>query len=207
MLKRTLGRSLLALLMMTGFAGTIDNSSISGKERKAAVSMMKDSKSRVLNSTKGLSKAQLEFRPAADKWSIQDCIYHIASTEKALWSLLEMTMQSPATPEKRSEVKITDEQFIKGLTDRSNKFKTSESLEPRNSSYQSLEEALEDFKKERALHIKYMKSTTEDLRNRVVQMPFGTIDCYQLCLMISGHSDRHVLQMEEIRNDPAFPAQ
>lgn len=207
MLKRTLGRSLLALLMITGFAGTIDNSSISGKERKAAVSMMKDSKSRVLNSTKGLSKAQLEFRPAADKWSIQDCIYHIASTEKALWSLLEMTMQSPATPEKRSEVKITDEQFIKGLTDRSNKFKTSESLEPRNSSYQSLEEALEDFKKERALHIKYMKSTTEDLRNRVVQMPFGTIDCYQLCLMISGHSDRHVLQMEEIRNDPAFPAQ
>lgn len=193
--------------MITGFAGTIDNSSISGKERKAAVSMMKDSKSRVLNSTKGLSKAQLEFRPAADKWSIQDCIYHIASTEKALWSLLEMTMQSPATPEKRSEVKITDEQFIKGLTDRSNKFKTSESLEPRNSSYQSLEEALEDFKKERALHIKYMKSTTEDLRNRVVQMPFGTIDCYQLCLMISGHSDRHVLQMEEIRNDPAFPAQ
>ena len=169
--------------------------------------MMKDSKSRVLNSTKGLSKAQLEFRPAADKWSIQDCIYHIASTEKALWSLLEMTMKSPATPEKRSEVKITDEQFIKGLTDRSNKFKTSESLEPRNSSYQSLEEALEDFKKERALHIKYMNSTTEDLRNRVVQLPFGTIDCYQLCLMIAGHSDRHVLQMEEIRNDPAFPAQ
>jgi hypothetical protein len=207
MLKRTLGRSLLALLLVTGFAGTVDDSSISGKERKAAVTMMKESKSRVLNSTKGLSKAQLEFRPAADKWSIQDCIYHITFTEKALWSLLEATMKSPATPEKRAEVKITDEQFMKRLTDRSHKVKTSENLEPRNTGYASLEAAMEDFKKERSLHIKYMKSTTEDLRNRVVQMPFGTIDCYQLCLMISGHSDRHVLQIEEIRNDPAFPAQ
>lgn len=205
MLKRTLGRSLLVLIVIAGLAGTVNDSSITQKERKTAVNLMKTTKSDVLNSTKGLSAAQLQFRAAPDKWSVQDCIYHIATTEKALWSLLENTMNTPATPEKRAEIKVTDEEFLNRLKDRSNKVKTSEALTPEKSGYKSLDEALEDFKHSRTEHIKYLKSTTEDLRNHVVQMPFGTIDCYQLCLMIAAHSDRHLQQINEVKADPAFP--
>ncbi len=207
MLKRTLGRSFLVLLMLTGFAGTINDPSISQRERKAAVTLMKENRSAVSNSVKGLSNSQLEFRSAPDKWSIQDCIYHIAATERSLWSLFEANMKAPATPEKRSEIRVSDDEFLKRLTDRSNKFKASENLQPQNTGYRSLDEALEDFKESRTEHIKYMKSSTEDLRNHVVQMPFGAIDCYQLCLMIPGHSQRHLLQIEEIKADPAFPKQ
>lgn len=207
MLKRTLGRSLLTLLVITGLAGAINDTSITQKERKAAVSFMKETKTEVQNSIKGLSASQLQFKAAPDKWSAADCIYHIAATEKALWSLLENTMKSPATPEKRAEIKVTDEEFIARLKDRSNKVKTSEKLQPENTGYTSVQAALEDFKKSRAEHIKYMKSSTEDLRNHVVQMPFGMIDCYQLCLMISAHSSRHVLQINEVKSDPAFPKQ
>ncbi len=207
MLKRTLGRSLLTLLVITGLAGTFNDSSITQKERKAAVSLMKETRTDVLNSTKGLSDAQLQFRSAPDKWSVADCIYHIAATEKALWSLLENTLKTPATPEKRADIKISDDEFLARLRDRSTKVKTGEQLEPRNTGYKSLDEALEDFKESRTEHIKYMKSTTEDLRNHVVQMPFGTIDCYQLCLMVSGHCERHLLQIREVMADSGFPKQ
>lgn len=205
MLKRTTGRLLLSLLVATGLAGTINNYSPSKSERKYAIGLMKDSYKEVMKTIKGLSEEQLNYKTSPEKWSVKECFYHIASTEKALWSFLEGSMKSPANPEKRSEIKVTDEQFVNMLKDRSNKVKTSETLEPKNSGYGSLEDAIADFKLNRMSHIKYMKSSTEDMRNHVVQMPFGMIDCYQLYLMIAAHSDRHNLQMLEVKNSPGFP--
>jgi len=31
-------------------------------------------------------------------------------------------------------------------------------------------------------------------------------DCYQWLLMISAHSQRHILQIREIKHSPGFPA-
>jgi hypothetical protein len=207
MIKRTLGRSLVFLLVITGLAGTIQDNSISKKERKHAVSMMKDTKGEVIKSIENLSEAQLNFRPAEDQWSVKDCIYHIAATEKGLWSMLESSMKAPATPEKRAEIKITDEDFVANMKNRSQKFKTREAMEPRNSGYNSIHEAMADFKASRQEHIKYLKTTTEDMRNHTVQMPFGTIDCYQLALMVAAHSNRHVQQIEEVKAHASFPRQ
>lgn len=207
MLKRTKGRLLLTLLVITGLAGTLNDSSISKKERKSAINLMKDTKSDVLKTVKGLSDVQLNFKAAPDRWSVKECAYHIAISEKNLWDMLEGTMKAPANPEKRSEIKMTDEQLVKIIEDRSNKVKTSEAFEPKNTPYKTLDDALDDFKTRRADHIKYLKSTTEDLRNHVVQMPFGWLDCYQLSLMIAAHSNRHKQQMEEVITDPNFPKQ
>jgi PHP family Zn ribbon phosphoesterase len=206
MLKRTMGRSLLTLLVITGLAGTINDNSLSQQERKTAISLMKDTKSDVLKAVKGLSEVQLNFKAAPDKWSVKECMYHIAIAEKNLWDILEAAMKAPANPEKRSEVKMTDEQVISMMEDRSNKVKTIAAFEPVNTPYKSLDEAMDAFKSRRAGHIKYMKSTTEDMRNHMVQMPFGWLDCYQLCLMIASHSNRHTQQINEVKADPAFPS-
>ena len=205
MIKRTMGRFLLTILVITGLAGTINNTSISKSERKSAISLLKDSRSEVLKSVKGLSEAQLNYKAAPDRWSIKECMYHIAISEKNLWGMLEMTMKSPANPEKRSEIKIADDAFVKMVENRTNKVKTSEPFEPKNTPYKTLDEAIDAFKAMRADHIKYMKSTTEDLRNHVVQMPFGMIDCYQLCLMVGAHDNRHRQQIDEVKADPGFP--
>ncbi len=206
MLKRTKGLFLLTLLVITGLAGTLKDSSLSQKERKAAISLMKDTRFDLLKSIKDLSEEQLNFKLAVDRWSAKECIYHIAISEKNLGDMLEGSMKGPANPEKRSEIKITDDEFIKMIENRSNRVKTVAPFEPQNTSYNSLDEALNDFKKRRADHIKYLKSTTEDLRNHVVQMPFGWIDCYQLCLMIGSHSNRHNQQIDEVKADPNFPS-
>ena len=205
MLKRTKGRLLLTLLVITGLAGTIRESSISKKERKSVISLMKDSRADVLKAVKGLSDVQLNYKAAPDHWSIKECTYHIAISEKNLWDMLENTMKASANAEKRSEIKVTDDQFIKMIEDRSTKVKTAAPFEPKNTPYKSLDEALDDFKSRRAEHIKYLKSTTEDLRNHVVQMRFGWIDCYQLGLMIAAHSNRHLQQINEVKADAGFP--
>lgn len=203
--KRTYGYILLTMLIISGLAGTPTDNSLSKKERKFATEHMKSTKADVINAVKGLTDAQLNYRAAPDRWSAKECVYHIAISEKNLWAMLEGALKSPPNPEKRAEIKMTDEQVVTTIEDRTNKVKTFEPFEPKNTPYKTLDEALSYFKPTRAEHIKYLKSTTEDLRNHVVQMPFGWLDCYQLSLMISAHSNRHTQQINEIKADPGFP--
>jgi pantothenate synthetase len=123
MLKRTYGRLLLTLLVISGLAGTLRNTSLSKKERKYATTLMKDTKSDLTQSLKGLTEAQLNFKPNAESWSVKECMYHIAISEKNLWGMLEGAMKTPATPDKRSEVKMTDEQVVAALESRERKVK------------------------------------------------------------------------------------
>lgn len=207
MLKRTTGLSLLTLLVITGLAGTIRDNALTGKERKHAVNHMKDTREAVLDAVKGLSQEQLEWKAAPEKWSVKECLYHIAASEKTLWGLFEQAMKAPANPEKRAEIKFSDEQVVAKIEDRVTvKAKAPEMLQPAKTGFTTAQEALADFKSNRMNHIKYMKSTTEDLRNHVTQTPVGYIDCYQYYLFISAHTARHTLQMLEVKKDPGFPA-
>ncbi len=207
MLRRTKGLLLLTLLVITGLAGTLNSGSLSKKERKTATNLLKSTKNEVINAVKGLSDAQLDFKSSSERWSIKECVYHIAISERNLWGMLENAMKSPPNPEKRADLKWTDEQLITATEDRSTKVKTVETFEPKSTPYKSLEEALDDFKSIRADHAKYMKTSTEDLRNHVVQLPFATMDCYQLCLLVASHSNRHKQQIDEVKSDPNFPKQ
>ncbi len=205
MQKRNTGYILLILLVITGLAGTLSPSTLSKDERKFATKLMKETKNDMLKSVKGLSEAQLNFKASSDRWSVKECAYHIAISEINIWQMLDGTMKTPANPDKRSEIKMTDEQLIKMMEDGSFKVKTSEALELKNTPYKSIDEALASFKNKRSDHINYMKSTTEDLRNHVVQTPLGWFDCYQISLFMSAHSNRHTQQIEEIKADSGFP--
>ena len=203
--RKTYHYLLLLFIVISGLAGTPTEDVLSKKERKYAADHMKNTKAEVQEAIKGLTPAQLDFKPATDKWSITECVYHIAISEKNLWGMLEKSMKEPATPEKKKDHKLTDEQVINMIESRENKVKTFPPFEPQNTGYKSLDEAMNDFKTTRMAHIKYIKATSEDLRNHFVQMPFGLLDCYQLCLMISSHTERHTKQLNEVKADAKFP--
>jgi hypothetical protein len=207
MLKRTKGRLLLTLLVITGLAGTLSNTSLNKEERKYALAQLKDTKSTLIKSVKGLSEAQLNFKPAPDRWSIKECVFHIAMTETTLTKMFEATMQAQANPEKRVEIKMTDEDIFKTFTDRSKKLTAPEIVRPEKASWVTADQALAAFKEIRQNKLKYVKTTTEDLRNHVFQMPFGSIDGYQMILFMAAHSNRHTQQINEIKADPNFPKQ
>ena len=203
--RKTYNYLLLLFIVFSGLAGTPTDDVISKKERKFAADHMKNTKAEAQDALKGLSLAQLTYKATPESWSVQECVYHIALSEKTLWEMIEKSMKAGPTPEKKKDAKMSDAEVIKRNEDRTNKRKTFPILEPQAASYKSLDEAMNDFKTGRAAHIKYIKATSEDLRNHFVQMPFGLIDCYQLCLFISAHTNRHVQQINELKADPGFP--
>jgi hypothetical protein len=205
MLKRTKIYLVLTLLVLTGFAGSLNTDTLSNKERKSLVSQLKESKKAFLESIKGLSEKQLNFKASPESWSVRECAYHLALCENNFWQTANKTLREEANPEKRSEVKITDEQLLNMVNDRSHKAKTTSNLEPANAKFKNLDEALEDFKTKRAELVKYVKTSTDDMRNHITQMPFGSLDSYQLLMMIAAHTSRHTKQIEEIKADPKYP--
>lgn len=195
--------TLLSLVVLTAFVA--DPATISKKERKTAAKFLKDSEKNALKTVGKLSEAQLKFKPAPDKWSVEECMMHIAASEKMLWGMTEGVINAPANPEKRAEIKWSDADVMKNITDRTTKVKTFPPLQPENTGFKTLAEATASFTENREKLIAYAKTTTADLRSHVNTLPVGSFDTYQMLLFIGAHSNRHVKQMEEVMADPGFP--
>jgi len=193
----------VSALLLFGFANK--PASVSDQEKKYASDLLLQTEAGVINSIAGLSDAQLNFKPAPDKWSVLDCVKHIAVTEQSLWQMTNGAITAAVNPEKRADVKATDEQVVQMIESREKKVKTAPAMEPQNTPYKSLHEALESFVKDRSKLINYVKTTDADLRNHVVTMPFASFDSYQMILFIGAHSNRHTQQIEEVKADPNFP--
>lgn len=195
----------LALLVIFSFVPA--DKGISKKERKYAVNMLKESAKAVEQVIAGLNESQLSFQPSEKQWSVEGCIKHIAMSEQMLGGALEKAMQEPADSSKRSKIQATDEQIVQFLSDRSTKRETMDPLKPENIPFKTTAEALESFKQNRAKLMAFAKSTKEDLRSHVVELPFGSFDAYQMIILIAAHSERHTKQAEEVKASQGYPAQ
>jgi uncharacterized damage-inducible protein DinB len=196
---------LLAVLSLLAYQGNAQQKQLTPKEREDAIRFLKETESTVFNGVKNLSKAQLTYKPAPDKWSVEECVKHIAAAEQELWAMAEGSLKQAPDPEKRAGLKFTDTALIKAVEDRSHKAKTFAALEPANSPYRTLAEALQAFKENREKLIAFVGSTKIDLRDHVLELPVGTYDAYQYILLISAHTNRHMQQVEEVKANPNFP--
>ena len=89
------------------------------KERDDAISYFKETQKGLNDQIKGMTENQLKWRPADSIWSITDCIEHLALSEKNLFDWAMGTLKAETDPAKRSELKKTDEDVKKMMTDRS----------------------------------------------------------------------------------------
>ena len=190
------------ILALVSF-GVIDKG-LTDAEREMAVAELTKTRDRLSKTVVELSDEQLNFKPTTESWSIAECVEHLAISENNIGGMLKGALQTPADPSKRDSVQIPDEKLLAIITSRDQKVKTSEAFEP-SGKFGSFEETLAEFMAKREKHIAYLNSTEDDLRNHYGQLPFGTIDGLQILLFMSGHTERHVAQMEEIMEHKDFP--
>jgi hypothetical protein len=128
-------------------------------------------------------------------------------SESTLWSMADAALKQSANPDKRIDIKMTDQEWMDIMKNRDNKLQAPEMLQPQQAKWQNTNEALDAFKESRQQHIQFAKTTTQDLRNHVIQGALGTLDSYQMMLVIAAHSARHTQQIKEIKAHPSFPKQ
>ncbi|GAA4323328.1 hypothetical protein GCM10023115_51950 [Pontixanthobacter gangjinensis] len=165
---------------------------------------LEETKESLEMSVEDLSEEQMQFKPDDDSWSIAEIVEHIVIVEGALEGMLKGKIESGETPDQKAEVKMTDDQVLGLITDRSSKIQTQDQFVP-SGKFMSADEALSEFNDHRKEMTNWLKSTDVDMRNYVNEFPFGKIDAYQTLLFMVGHTERHTAQIEEVKSNPDFP--
>jgi hypothetical protein len=192
-------------MQLTGFifalaaALPLSASPIKTVERERLLAHFELTEAWLTDETHGLTDAQLKFRAAPDKWSVLDCVEHLAIAEAQYWKDLQDSLKTEATSKKALG---TDGDVLWYGIDRTVHQKTGDARVP-DGRYKTLAAALNDFKKQRKTMLEYARATQEDLHAHL--MPGEQIDSYQWFVMISSHAQRHILQIREIKADPNFP--
>lgn len=87
-------------MAIAGLASFVPSNTISKKERKTAAGFLKSSEKNALDALSKLNEAQLKYKPSPDRWSVEECMMHIAASEKSLWAMVDQSIKGAANPEK-----------------------------------------------------------------------------------------------------------
>lgn len=156
-------------------------------------------------SVEGLTEEQLHFSPGEGQWSISQCVEHIILSEPMIFGMFRQEISKPKSSETSQKPSHSDEEIINSITSRSEKYQAPEILKP-TGKYKNMKEALAAFENGRKEIIDYIQNADINaLRNHISQGPAGPVDGYQNLLFITTHSDRHILQIEEIKAHPNYP--
>ncbi|MSU50216.1 MAG: DinB family protein [Opitutus sp.] len=197
-------RLLLALCLAPLLSPWLNAAALTAEELTRATDHLKKTSTAFLASTKGLSEAQLNFKPDPTRWSVAEVAEHIASAEDFLMGMIqEKVMKAPARTEP-ANLKEIDDFVVTAIADRSKKAQAPEPLAPTNR-FGSAAGSVKHFKESRAKTVAFLKDT-KDLREHASVSQLGkTLDAYQWVLFVSAHCERHTKQIDEVKADPNFP--
>ncbi len=199
-------RSFSGLILIGVSLLSLSAEHISTGDRAFGMSALHASRKLFLDSVAGLSEAQLNFKPAPEKWSIAEVAEHIALSESSIFQAAEGAMKSPAR-EKMADPDKIDEKILTAIPSRTIKAEAPKPLRPHHQ-FKTTTEAVASFTSPRDQHIKYLSETQDALREHFFKNPvLGDINAFQWILFVSAHTERHVAQINEVKASVGFPQQ
>ena len=191
----------LSYLLLGAFA--LSAAPITSTEKDHALTYLNQTRDAVIAATKGLSEAQLKFKPAPDRWSVAEVVEHLALIEDIVNQGVFPKLSTAPAPAADWDAKKVDAMVLANVPDRSTKFQAPEPAVP--TGRWTPAETHDHFLASRTQTVAFLKSTP-DLRGHVVPHPvFGPMDGYEWVLAVAAHTERHTKQILEVKADPAYP--
>lgn len=215
-------------------AGAFQPGRLDDSDRAYLVAHLEMTRQFVIDTTQGLTREQMLYSPGPAKWSIAQCVDHLAQTEEFVLKMIRerlITSENPieafpslsgaappTTPPPGRLPKAADALLVRAMTDRTAAMRTPvqsrppiEEVAPRVE-IKDPQSALDAFLKVRSALIAYARSTQDDVRGHYsyTRLPgyypdFEFHDGYQWLLRMSAHTERHLMQMHEIRASSGYP--
>jgi DinB superfamily len=172
---------------------------ISDGDRQRLLAHLEMTEHWLTSEVESLTPQQFTFHMTPESWSVLEVVEHLAIAEPQYWQRVQDSMKQPPADKKPE---ATDAAILWYGIDRTNRNKTGEARVP-TGKFTHVREALASVRALRATMREYARTTKDDLRSR--RLLEGNMDVYQWFLMISSHSQRHILQIREIKAHPKFP--
>jgi len=140
---------------------------------------MQQTRKDFLNSVKGLSEAQLKFKAAPDKWSVNEILAHLADTEIVVGFRMRLILDAPGTP----VVAVDQDSWV-----------TSGHYEKRDP-----RKSVEQFRVVREANLALLKSLTpQQWKHYGMHSERGQETIEHIVRMYAGHDINHLQQIERI---------
>ena len=186
-------------LLATTLASPLASAPLSDGDRQRLLAHLDMTESWLGTEIESLTPEQLTFRMTPDAWTITEVVEHLVLAEPQYWQRLQDSMkQPPAT----TKPEATDAGIMWYGIDRTNRARTGEARVPKGK-WDDVRASFAEFRQLRATMRTYARTTQDDLRSRALLD--GNMDVYQWFLMISTHSQRHILQIREIKDHAKYP--
>jgi hypothetical protein len=160
-------------------------------------------RARLVSAVEGLSDGQQTFTPAADRWSAAELVEHLSMVEgnvvRLLGKLLDKAEESAGGAARDAAAAfepVSIEEFVE--RSRSVKFEAPERIRPTGL---PLADSLARLGETRAaLHALRPRIERADGRaHRFPHPAWGPLDLYQWLLFVGAHEDRHLAQLEALK--------
>jgi len=162
----------------------------------------------VINSIQNLSPQQWKHSEHESRWSIAEITEHLVSAERLFLMLIDSYVIQGTENETRAQsVNQTDKEVIEFISNRANSFAAPFQLQPAGV-FDSVEQGVSAFKRERALTLAYLQNTTVNLRGFVQVFPgmdVKPMDAHQWFIYICGHTSRHLEQISQVKAHYKYP--
>src|ERR1700685_258865 len=99
-------------------------------ERESLLKNLAESRERLLRMAQGLSREQLHYRPAPGRWTVSECVEHIATVERRVLGSIQKTLETGPDSSKRSAMEGKDDAMVAGVAGRGGRFQAPEVLVP-----------------------------------------------------------------------------
>lgn len=166
------------------------------KEKTEIVDDLERCREEFLATAAGLSEEQAKTRPDPARWSVLDCVEHVTFVEERFLNMLNAAGKLDAPRiDKQREANLTAR-----IPDRSTRINAPEAVVP-TGRFATLEQALDQFKNNRARTIQFAQDRCDDLYLLDAEHArFGKVNGMEFLLIISNHARRHAAQIREVRS-------
>ena len=164
------------------------------EERSEIIRVLENSREEVNAAVRGLQEALASAKPDPARWSVLECLEHIATVEERFLGRLENAqLQDEARVDRAREADLAAR-----VTNRSVRAQAPEPAVPKGR-FASVEQALEHFNAARARTLQFVHDRGADLYRLAAEHPrFGSVNGKEVLLIIAGHAQRHAEQIREI---------
>jgi uncharacterized damage-inducible protein DinB len=168
---------------------------VTTEEKTEIVQHLERGREEFLASVAGLTEAEVKVRPDPARWSVLDCVEHVALVEERFLGRLESAQKlDTACVDKQKEAGL-----LVRVADRSARASAPDAVVP-TGRFASLAEAMEQFNAARARSIQFAQERGEDLYYLASEHPrFGPMNGVEYMMIITAHARRHADQIRETR--------
>jgi len=168
---------------------------MSPAERTEIVDMLEQSREDFRAAVAGVSESLAKTRPEAERWSVLDCVEHVATFEEMFLKRLAGGEYTEAPPEDKAK----EASLATRIVDRSSRRQAPETVLPKGR-FASLAEGLEQFEVARGRSLQFAQERAADLYTLASMHPaFGPLNGVEALIIIASHSRRHAEQIREAR--------